>query len=666
MLPELVASPNQIQWDDSRLRGESFEMATMIEKLQLWSVNDSRELYNIRNWGLGFFDINDKGNVAILPRGPGSPAIDLKELVNELQCRGLGLPILIRFSDVLRSRVEQLNEAFKKAISEYGYKNRYAGVYPIKVNQQRQVVQEIIEHGKQYDFGLEAGSKPELMAVMALVDNPTSLIVCNGYKDAEYLEMVCLTAKMGRTIIPVVEKFTEIPLLIAQAKKYGVRPKIGIRAKLSSRGTGKWQDSGGDRSKFGLSITEILRAIDLLRTNDMLDCLQMLHFHLGSQITNIRAIRGAMDEACRLFTELTKAGANMQYLDVGGGLAVDYDGSQTNFSASSNYSLQEYANDVVSAIMEACDKAGVPHPTIVSESGRAVTAHHSLLVFDVLGANVFGDVEVPKELPPATPDVIQKLHEAHRTVTKKNFLEVYHDTLHYRDEAISLFNLGIIDLQARALAENIFYATAQKILRLAGELEYVPEELEGLQKALADTYFCNFSMFQSVPDFWMVQQLFPVMPIHRLNEEPSRRGVLCDITCDSDGKLDKFIDLHDVKDTLELHPINGADYQLGVFLVGAYQEILGDLHNLFGDTNAVHVRLSEGGGYQIDHFVKGDTVREVLSAVEWQADDLITRIRQQVEAAVKAGLMTLEESAKLVKRYESNLQGYTYLEGETE
>jgi arginine decarboxylase len=642
-------------------------MSSYIEKMQVWSVKDSKELYNIGNWGLGFYDVNEKGHVTVQPRGPGAPSVDMLELVTELQRREIQLPILIRFSDILRTRVDQLNAAFLRAISEYGYKNRYAGVYPIKVNQQRQVVEEILSYGSPYDFGLEAGSKPELMAVMALVSSPKQLIVCNGYKDAEYIEMACLSTKMGKTIIPVIEKFTEVPLIIDQSRRLGVRPRLGVRAKLFSRGSGKWHESGGERSKFGLDITEILRAIDVLREAEMLDCLQMLHFHLGSQITNIRAIREGIGEATRLYTELKKIGANMQYLNVGGGLAVDYDGSQTNFASSSNYSLQEYANDVVAGVMDVCDKAGIEHPVIVSESGRAITAHHSLLVFNVLGAHIFGDVEVPKELPKDSPDVILSLHEAYRNVTKKNYQEVYHDALHYRDQAVSLFNLGFLDLRARALAENIAHATTQKILRFVQDVTYIPDELEGLQKALADTYFCNFSMFQSVPDFWMVQQLFPVMPIHRLDQQPTRRAVLCDITCDSDGKLDKFIDLHDVKDTIELHPMNGDDYFLGVFLVGAYQEILGDLHNLFGDTNTVHVRMAEGeGGYEIDHFVRGDTVREVLSYVQWKVDDLVSQLRRQAEAAVKAGHMTLEESAKLMRRYESGLRGYTYLESDTE
>lgn len=640
-------------------------MTKLTEKMQLWSVQDSKDLYNVSKWGLEFFDINAKGHVTIHPRGPSGSGIDMQDLVLELQRRGIQLPILIRFSDILRSRIEQLNEAFNSAIATYGYQGRYAGVYPIKVNQQRHVVEEILSYGAKYNYGLEAGSKSELMVTIAMVESADRLIVCNGYKDAEYLEMVCLATKMGKSIIPVIEKLSDVQMIISEARKVGVRPMIGVRAKLSSRGSGKWQESGGERSKFGLSITEILKAVDLLEQAGMLDCLQLLHFHLGSQITNIRSIREAVGEAARLYTELHKLGAPLRFLDVGGGLAVDYDGSQTNFVSSSNYSLQEYANDVVSATMDICDKAEIPHPTIVSESGRAITAHHSVIVVDVLGVHVFGDGDVPREIDPEAPDPIHALHEAYLNVTAKNYQEVYHDVLHDRDEAISLFNLGFLDLRTRALAENIAHATIQKVLRISSDQSYIPEELEGLQKALADTYYCNFSMFQSVPDFWMVSQLFPVMPIHRLREEPTRRAVLCDITCDSDGKLDKFIDLHDVKDTLELHPLNDADYHLAVFMVGAYQEILGDMHNLFGDTNAVHVRLrEEDAGYEIDHVVMGDEVHEVLSYVQWQADDLISRMRRHAEIAVRAGRMTFEESAKLMRSYSEGLQGYTYLEGD--
>ena len=632
------------------------------DSMRTWSIQDSMDLYNVRNWGTPFFSINAAGNACVHPQGPSGPTVDLKQIVDELQRRGIQLPILIRFSDILRARVEALNEAFHSAIREYGYKGRYAGVYPIKVNQQRQVVEEIIAYGAPYQFGLEAGSKPELLAAMALLESSEALIICNGYKDQEYIEMALLGTKLGKSVIIVVEKFSEIPMIVQEARRLNVVPKIGVRAKLSSRGSGKWENSGGDRSKFGLTIRELVGAIEYLRKEDMLDCLELLHFHLGSQITNIRAIREGLEEACRIYVEMHKLGANLRFCDVGGGLAVDYDGSQTNFASSTNYSMQEYANDVVSAIMDAADKAEVPHPIIVSESGRAIVAHHSVLLFNVLGTSSFGEAEVPTELPEDKLDPLKNLLEVHRNISRKNFQESYHDALHYRDECMSLFRYGLLSLEDRSLAETIFWSCCQKILRMVREIEYVPDDLEGLERSMADTYFCNFSCFQSVPDFWAVQQLFPILPIHRLNEEPTRRAILADITCDSDGKIDRFIDLKDVKSVLELHPVNGEDYILGIFITGAYQEILGDMHNLFGDTNAVHVRLEPGGGYAIDHVVKGDTVKEVLSIVQYSSDDLTNRLRRTVEASVRAGTISFEEAGQFLLKYEQGLAGYTYLE----
>ncbi len=632
------------------------------DAMRTWSINDAMELYNVRNWGTPYFSINPAGNVQVHPFGPDKATADLKQIVDELQRRGIQLPILIRFSDILRARVEALNEAFITAIREYGYKSRYLGVYPIKVNQQRQVVEEIVAYGKPYQFGLEAGSKPELLAVLAMLDSTESLVICNGYKDEEYVEMALLATKLGRSVIPVVEKFSELPLIVELARKLNVVPRIGIRAKLSSRGSGRWESSGGDRSKFGLNVSEMVQAIEFLKANDMLDCLELLHFHLGSQITNIRSIRMGLEEACRIYVEMQKLGANMRFFDVGGGLAVDYDGSQSNFSSSMNYSMQEYANDIVGAIMEICDGAEVPHPIIVSESGRAITAHHSVLVFNVLGTSSFGDAEIPAAFPEETPDPLVNLAEVHKNITRKNFQESYHDALHYRDECMSLFRHGYLSLQERSLAESIFWSCGQKILRIVREADYVPDDLEGLERTMSDTYFCNFSCFQSLPDFWAVQQLFPILPIHRLNEEPTRRATLADITCDSDGKIDKFIDLRDVKAVLELHPINGADYILGVFITGAYQEILGDMHNLFGDTNAVHVHIDPEGGYRIDHVVKGDTVKEVLQGVQYSTDNLTHRLRHSVEAAVRAGMISFEEAGHFLEQYERGLEGYTYLE----
>jgi len=632
------------------------------DTMRTWSIRESMELYNVRNWGAGYFSINEAGHVCVYPKGPGGPALDLKKIVDELRRRSIKLPILIRFTDILRSRIDALNEAFQRAITDCQYQGRYLGVFPIKVNQQRHVVEEIIDHGRQHSFGLEAGSKPELLVVLALLDDPNSLIICNGYKDEEYVEMALLATKIGKCVILVIEKFSELPIIMRLARKLNVVPRIGIRAKLATRGAGKWEASGGDGSKFGLTVREMMRAITYLRENEMLDCLELLHFHLGSQITNIRSIRDALGEACRIYTELYKLGAPLKFFDVGGGLAVDYDGSQTNFASSANYSIQEYANDIVAAIYDACEAVEVPHPVIVSESGRAIAAHHAVLVFDVLSTNAFTDVKVPDKIDEDKPDPLYNLFEVHQNISRKNFQESYHDALHYRDDCMSLFRHGYLSLEDRSLADTIFYACAQRILRIVRELEYVPEDLEGLERALADTYYCNFSCFQSLPDFWAVQQLFPIMPVHRLNEEPTRRGVLADITCDSDGKIDRFIDLRDVKNVLELHPVNEDDYILGVFLTGAYQEILGDMHNLFGDTNAVHVSLDENGGYRIEHVVKGDTVQEVLRYLQYSPGSLTHSLRQAVEQAVRAGTISFEEAGFFVERYERGLEGYTYLE----
>jgi len=630
--------------------------------LRRWSIADSLDTYLIRNWGGGYFSINDKGHLVVHPAGEGKEAVDVKALVDELLQRGLSLPLLIRFSDILRSRIEQLNECFKKAIQEYGYQGEYKGVYPIKVNQHRYVVEEIVGYGKPYKYGLEAGSKPELLAVMAMLDTEGALVVCNGYKDEEYIETALLASKLDLTVILVVEKPSELDLIRQVSQKTGVRPIIGIRAKLATRGSGRWEASGGDRSKFGLSAREMLDAVQQLREWGMLDCFQLLHFHLGSQISSIRSIKNALREAGRFYVELAKMGAALRYFDVGGGLGVDYDGSQTNFQSSMNYSVQEYANDIVYAMMEKCDAEGVPHPSIVSESGRAVVAHHAMLVVNVLGVGEFFDAKVPDVLPPDSDPLLRNLFETHREINRKNFLEAYHDAVEYKDECLSLFSLGHLSLERRVISENLFWAICQKLLRIVRELDHVPEELEGLEKALSDTYFCNFSMFQSLPDSWAIDQLFPIVPIHRLNEAPTRRAVLADITCDSDGKIDNFIDMHDVKHVLELHPYDAKqEYYLGMFLVGAYQEILGDLHNLFGDTNTVHVSLGEGG-YRIDHVVAGDTVTDVLKYVSYSKEDLMARVRRAAEVAVRQKRMTIEETRQLLKMYDEGLAGYTYLE----
>ncbi len=627
-----------------------------------WNIADSSETFGVKYWGNGYFSVNDAGNVQAHPAGPEGARVDLKELVDEVARRGIGLPLLIRFSDVLRSRIVELNETFKRAIAEYGYKGAYKGVYPIKVNQNRYVVEEIVQYGRPYHYGLEAGSKPELLAVMAMLDDEEALIVCNGYKDEEYIETALMASKLGRTVLIVVEKFSELSLIADVAKKVGVRPRIGMRVKLAAKGSGRWEASGGDRSKFGLSTREAVEAITFLRANDLLSCFELLHFHLGSQISAIRAVKNALREAGRFYVEVCKMGAPLKYFDAGGGLGVDYDGSQTNFASSMNYTTQEYANDIVFSLQEICDQAGVQHPTIVTESGRAVVAHHSMLVVDVLGVGEFDVGKAPEKVAPEASRVVKNLFETFREVSRKNVLEAYHDALEYKEEALQLFNLGNLSLEERVVAEDIFWAVCQKILKIVRDLREVPEELEGLERALSDTYFCNFSMFQSLPDIWAIDQLFPIMPIHRLGEEPTRRAVLADITCDSDGKIDHFIDRRDVKSVLELHPVNGHDYYLGIFLIGAYQEILGDLHNLFGNTNTVHVSLASGGGYQIEHVVTGDTVTDVLKYVSYSREELVARVRRFAELAVRANRMSLEETRSMLRMYEEGLAGYTYLE----
>ncbi len=626
-----------------------------------WTVRDSMELYNVAAWGAGFFTANDQGHVEVRPRGDQGPKIDLLDLVQDLHQRGLRPPLLIRFSDILASRLQGLCGAFEKAIGEYGYKGSYRGVYPIKVNQQRHVVEEIVEYGAPMKVGLEAGSKPELLVALAVLDTPGALLVCNGYKDRSYIEIALLAQRLGRTPIIVVDRFHELELIIRTARELDIRPHIGVRARLTTKGAGKWIESTGDRSKFGLTAAEIVETVDRLSAEGMLDCLELLHFHIGSQITAIRAHKDALREASRIFVGLHQMGAGMRYVDVGGGLGIDYDGSQTNFHSSMNYSVQEYANDVVASIQEACDAENIPHPHIVTESGRAMTAHHSVLVFDVLGVHEMIQGKPPEPVAEGDHKVIRDLAEVWQGVSQKNVREAYHDALQLKEEANSLFSLGYLDLRTRAKVERIFWDCCEKILRIVRELPYVPDDLEPLEKGLADTYYGNFSVFQSAPDHWAVKQLFPVMPIQRLDEKPMRRGVFADLTCDSDGKIDRFIDVRDVKDVLELHQLNGRPYYVGVFLVGAYQEILGDLHNLFGDTDAVHVRLGHDGRYEVEHVVEGDEVSEVLSYVQYDKGTLIEKVRRTIEISLRNGDISLDESARMRRSYEQNLGAYTYL-----
>lgn len=634
-----------------------------------WGVQDSAEHYLINAWGSPYFSAGANGNLMVCPRGKvgasGGGVIDLKALVDDLLKRGITPPVLLRFNEILDSRVLDLAGCFEGAIKEYGYKGDYRGVMPIKVNQQRHVVEELVRAGRRTHLGLEAGSKAELLVATALLDDE-SILVCNGYKDTEYIETALAAQRLGLRPFLVLDRFAELEMIIQVAKKEGLRPNIGIRFRLSSRGAGKWQESSGDRSKFGLSASEVVRAVEILRAHDMLDCLRLLHFHIGSQITTIRSVKEAVREAVRVYQELRQLGAtSLEFMDVGGGLAVDYDGSKTNFHASKNYSNQEYASDIVYGIMDACDQAQMPHPAIISESGRALVAHHAVLVFNVLGVNEMSSPRVVDELKPTSEEhrTVHAMYDALQSVNAKTFQESYNDAVQLKDESETLFSAGVIDLRTRARIEDLYWATCEKVLKVIEGLDYVPDDLADLKKNLSDTFYCNFSVFQSLPDSWAVDQLFPIVPIHRLDQEPTREAILADLTCDSDGKVDAFIDLRDVKKTLRLHAPDGKPYFLGAFLVGAYQETLGDLHNLFGDTNVVHVSIDEDSSmYSLEHVVEGDRVSEVLSYVEYDRADLIKRIRQSAERAVRSGRMSFEQSAAFMRRYEEGLAGYTYLE----
>ena len=643
----------------SVLRGPSMAAADL--DVKHWDTADAADLYEVARWGNGYFSVGPTGHLLVHPDKNPTKSIDLKQLVDRLQIRGIDLPILLRFAEILEHRLGEIHGVFASAMKENGYRGDYCCVYPVKVNQQRQVVEEVLRFGRPYRFGLEAGSKPELLAVIALADNDTP-IICNGFKDAEFIETAMLAQKIGRHIIPVVERFSELHMVLEYAEKLGVRPRIGMRVKLATRGSGRWQASGGFRSKFGLTASELMKGLELLASKGMEDCLQLLHFHQGSQITNIRHIKVALNEASRIYTELVKRGAGLKYLDVGGGLGVDYDGSQTNFESSVNYSLQEYANDVVYHVQNACDEAGVPHPTIISESGRAVVAYHSMLIFGVLGVSEQGG---NGELVEPAADAEQPLHdlmETFQNINIRNLLESYHDAQQSLDTAMNLFASGYLPLDQRSAVENLYWAISRKIAKMSKQLEFMPEELEGLEASLSDTYFCNFSLFQSMPDSWAIKQLFPVMPIHRLGERPTHNAVLGDVTCDSDGKIDQFIDRRDVKRTLPLHAWQNEPYYLGAFLIGAYQEILGDLHNLFGDTNAVHVSTDERGEVVVDAVIKGDTVREVLDYVEFDANQLVQRLRASIEQAVREGRICDGQAGRFLTFYEEGLGGYTYLE----
>lgn len=630
--------------------------------MRKWRIEDSAELYNINGWGINYFSINEKGHVVVTPK-ENKVEVDLKDLVEELQLRDVSLPMLLRFTDILDSRIEKMASCFKSASEEYNYKGQNFIIYPIKVNQMRPVVEEIVGHGKKFNIGLEAGSKPELHAVIAINTDNDSLIVCNGYKDENYIELALLAQKMGRRIFLVVEKLSELKLIIKIAKQFKIKPNLGIRIKLASAGSGKWEDSGGDVSKFGLTSSELLEALDILDKNKMNDCLQLIHFHIGSQVNNIRKIKVAIREASQFYVQLHLNGYNICFVDIGGGLGVDYDGtSSSNSESSVNYSTQEYVNDVISTLVDASNKNNLPQPNIITESGRSLTAHHSVLIFEALEATSLPVWDEDEEINPNEHELLKELFNLWNTLNQTRMHETWHDAQQIREEALDRFSLGLLDLKTRAQIERLFWSIAKEIHQMTAELKHIPEELLQLPKLLSDKYFCNFSLFQSLPDSWAIDQIFPIIPIQRLDERPERSATLQDITCDSDGKIDNFISTRNLSYYLPVHAMKPKEpYYIGVFLVGAYQEILGDLHNLFGDTNAVHVSVNDKG-YSIDQIIDGETVAEVLEYVQYSPKKMVRTVETWVTSSVKSGIITTEEGKEFLSNYRSGLYGYTYLE----
>ena len=629
--------------------------------MRRWRIEDSAELYNITGWGLKYFSINDNGHVQVTPR-EGCASVDLKELMDELQIRDITAPVLLRFPDILDNRIEKVSRCFKQAAEEYKYGAQNFIIYPIKVNQMRQVVDEIVNHGKKFNIGLEAGSKPELHAVLATNIDEHNLIICNGYKDENYVELALLAQKMGRRIFLVVEKLNELHLIARLAKRIGVRPNIGIRIKLSSSGSGKWEESGGDHSKFGLNSSELLEAVDALAKYKMEDCLKLIHFHIGSQITKIRRIKNALREATQFYVQLTKMGFSIDFIDIGGGLGVDYDGTRSSASENSmNYSIQEYANDAISAIVDACEKNGLKQPNVITESGRSLSAHHSILIIETLETTQLPVWNDNEEVSDSDHELARELYQIWDRLGQQSLLESWHDALQIREEALDRFSLGMLDLHTRAQIEKLFWSVAREVNDIAKTMKHVPEELR-ISKMLPDKYFCNFSLFQSLPDSWAIDQMFPIMPISRLDEKPTRTATIQDVTCDSDGKINCFISSHGFSNALPIHPIkNGESYYLGVFLVGAYQEILGDMHNLFGDTNTVHVSVHKDG-YEIEQIIDGETVAEVLDYVQYNPKKLVRNVETWVTRSMKSGKITPEEGREFLSNYRSGLYGYTYLE----
>lgn len=630
--------------------------------MRKWRIEDSAELYNIEGWGRNYFSINEKGHVVVTPR-EGCASVDIKDVLDELQVRDISSPVLLRFPDILDNRIEKISNCFKQASEAYDYKAQNFMIYPIKVNQMRQVVEEIVTYGKKFNIGLEAGSKPELHAVLATNIADNALVICNGYKDESYIELALLAQKMGRRIYLVVEKLNELRLISDVAKRLKVRPNVGIRIKLSSSGSGKWEESGGDQSKFGLNSSELLEAIDFMQRREMMDCLKLIHFHIGSQITKIRRIKNALREAMQFYVQLSKAGFDIDFVDIGGGLGVDYDGTRSSASESSmNYSIQEYANDAVSALVDVCVKNDLKHPNIITESGRSLTAHHSILIFEVLETTQLPVWRDAEELSPDAHELARELYDIWDRLDQPGMFESWHDALQIREEALDLFSLGLLDLRTRAQIEKLFWSIAREVGELAGSMKHAPEELRKISRMIPDKYFCNFSLFQSLPDSWAIDQIFPIIPISRLDEKPTRTCTIQDITCDSDGKIAHFISPQGVQSSLPVHSVKqGEPYYIGVFLVGAYQEILGDMHNLFGDTNAVHISVYKDR-YEIDQVIDGETVAEVLDYVQFSPKKLVRNVETWVTASMKAGSITPEEGRDFVSTYRAGLYGYTYLE----
>lgn len=629
-----------------------------------WDLESAIATYNVEGWGNGYFTVNSSGNVEAKPLQENGGSIDLLEVVNEARARHLGFPLVIRFQDLLRHRVESINRVFQTAITEFGYRNEYRGVFPIKVNQLREVIEEIVDAGQPFHFGLEAGSKPELVAALAMHQDPVSLIICNGYKDPAFIRIALLGRKLGKSVVIVAEKLEELEQTIRISKEVGVEPDIGIRVRLHSKGSGKWSPSGGENAKFGLDTTNLIAASQILKDAGLTHCLKLVHFHVGSQVPDISTIKRAVREAARYYAKLCKLGHELGYLDVGGGLGVDYDGSRSDFDSSTNYSLEEYANDVVWNIMDVCDSEGVAHPAIVSESGRAIVAHHSVLVMEA-----FSSIErtAPKLKVEATEKDHRLVHdilEVKQRLKRGNRIESLHDSQHIKEESQQMFDLGLLDLESKAKIETVYWQLAQQIVNMHRGLRFVPEEVKQLETSLGDQYICNFSVFQSLLDHWALGQLFPIMPIHRLNTPPDRNGMIVDITCDSDGKISKFIDLQDVKETLPLHRIlPGELYYIGVFMVGAYQDIMGDLHNLFGRVTEVHVFLDpdEESGWYIEEVIEGSTIGEVLAMTQWDKVELMRLLKSQVDDAIKTDRLKPNDAMKLLSDYERLLQEYTYL-----